>query len=112
MVKILSIKWSEQGNETILVGAKIIEVSEASANLNLKVSKGSMYPRYAPISDIEKYMKEKPQDQPAPTPAPEPIIDEVKAEPAKAAKPAKEEKPVFKTVEEKQAYEAAQKAKA
>ncbi len=114
MVKILSIKWSEQGNETILVGAKIIEVSEASANLNLKVSKGSIYPRYAPLSDIEKYMKEKPQEliAPEPAPAPEPIIEEVKAEPAKAAKPAKEEKPIFKTVEEKQAYEAAQKAKA
>lgn len=114
MVKILSIKWSEQGNETILVGAKIIEVSEASSNLNLKVSKGSIYPRYAPLSDIEKYMKEKPQEliAPEPAPAPEPIIEEVKAEPAKAAKPAKEEKPIFKTVEEKQAYEAAQKAKA
>lgn len=112
MAQILSIKWLAQGKETILIGAKIIEVSEASATINLKASKNAMYPRYAPISDIEKYMKEKPQDQPAPTPAHEPIIEEVKAQPTKPAKPAKEEKPVFKTVEEKQAYEAAQKAKA
>lgn len=110
--KILSLKWIDQQGEKVLESAKVIEVSAQSAELNLRVNKSLQFPKYAPVSDVKKYMVEKLVQAPsAPIePAPsEPVKFEVvepTTEPTKEpTKEAKAKKPVFKTVEEKVEWE-------
>lgn len=109
-MQILSLKWIEVNGNMILDSAKTIDVSEKSAEINLRVHAKSQYPKYVPMSDINRYM-DKVIETPKTDVVSSPVITETpqKEKPVKE-KSAKLEKPIFKTVEEKQAYGAAQKA--
>jgi hypothetical protein len=115
-VEIISLKWIEQGQVKILEGAKVIKVSQASANLNLKVNNGLQYPKYAPLSDVKKYMVEKPSApvsfMDTPVPSFEPVIEPVEpiAPPTETKPKEKAKKPTFATVEEKIEWEKNNKA--
>ncbi len=108
--KILSLKWIDQQGEKVLESAKVIEVSAQSAELNLRVNKSLQFPKYAPISEVKKYMVEKPLPvtsaniEPEPVTPIDPVVMEV-VEPTPKAEPVKAKKPVFKTVEEKVEWE-------
>lgn len=115
-MKVLSIKWVENGKSKIISDVRVIELSAKSAELNIKVHSGSQYPKYAPVSDINKYcvevtketVKSKEVDA---TPVVIQEVNEVnevvETETNESTEPVKRgrKKPTFKTVAEKTEWE-------
>lgn len=112
-MKVLSIKWVENGKSKIISDVRVIELSDKSAELNIKVHSGSQYPKYAPVSDINKYCVEVPKEtvkskEVDATPV---VIQEVnefvETETNESTEPVKRgrKKPTFKTVAEKTEWE-------
>lgn len=117
---IINLTWADAGNGEIeCISAQEVNVSGKSAALNLATSKKMKHPKYIQVSEINKYLDESTSfmtekekellssniDKEVEKQS-EPVLEK----PKQVGRP-KLEKPTFKTVEEKQTFEAEQKDK-